>query len=102
MTMNGSFELQVDIGIGPQLVIMGTILGSIFIGAITISITDKINWGEISSIAYSMQDKGQSASNEETQQIILSLVNRSKMRHSRTKQKHGDVGGLPDKRSIPG
>jgi hypothetical protein len=49
MSMNSSLEMQVDYGFGPQLVIMGTILGSIFIGIFTFTITKKINWSDASN-----------------------------------------------------
>jgi hypothetical protein len=54
--MNGSLELQVEIGIGPQLVIMGTIIGSLFVGALANSITEKISWDEISYVTSSVQE----------------------------------------------
>lgn len=54
--MNRTLEVQVNIGIGPQLVVIGTILGSILVAALTLSITEEISWSEISYIAISMQD----------------------------------------------
>lgn len=45
MIMNGSLEIQVELGIGPRLVLMGAIIGSILVGVLTFFITDNITWG---------------------------------------------------------
>jgi hypothetical protein len=46
MSMNSSLEMQVDLYIGPRLVIIGSILGSIILGVFTFSITGNTLLGE--------------------------------------------------------
>jgi Transglycosylase SLT domain len=55
--MNSSMEMQADLGIGPQLVIMGSILGSLFVGILTYTITQNSQLGGITNDLFSLQSR---------------------------------------------